>query len=44
MADFDMDMHVKKQQVDKPICAAVMKKKTDKSPDRFFIVVKKIDY
>ena len=36
-----MDMHVKKPQVDKPMFAAVLKKKTDKSASRFFIVVKK---
>lgn len=41
MSEFDMDMHVKKQQIDRPMFAVVMKKKTAKSTDRFFIVVKK---
>jgi hypothetical protein len=41
MTDFDMDMHIKKHQVDKPMFAVVLKKKTDKSADRFFIVIKK---
>lgn len=43
MTSFNMDMHVKKQQPDKPMLAAVMKKKTGKSTDRFFIVVKKVE-
>jgi hypothetical protein len=38
MPDFDMDMHIKKQQPDRLMFAAVMKKKT---VCRFFIVVKK---
>jgi len=44
MTEFDMDMHVKKQQTDRPLFAVVLKKKTDKSADRFFIVVKKGEY
>jgi hypothetical protein len=41
MADFDMDMHVKKVQLDKPMFAVVIKKRTAKSEDRYFIIVKK---
>ena len=35
---FDMDMHIKKEQVDKPLYAVVMKKKS-----KFFIIMKKGD-
>lgn len=41
MAEFDMDMHVKKNQADRPMFAVVMKKKTARSSDRYFVVVKK---
>lgn len=44
MSTFDMDMHVKKDQSDKPLYAVFLKKKTARSPDRYFIVTKKAEY
>lgn len=41
---FDMDMHVNKNPIEKPTLAVVLDKKTLKSADRFFIVVKKGEY
>jgi hypothetical protein len=38
---FDMDMHVSNNTITKPSYAIVMKKRTAKSADRVFIVVKK---
>jgi hypothetical protein len=40
MQEFDMDMHVKNP-TERPMLAVLMKKKTSKSVDRFFIVTKK---
>ena len=44
MEKFDMDMYVKKNQPDRTIIVAVMKKKTAKSQDRYFVVVKRGEF
>jgi len=44
MVDFDIDMHVKKVQIDKPTFAVFLKKKTIKEMNRIFIVVKKKEH